>query len=339
MARRRLTQQQKARIARIQETRRQRMAEKADAALAGTGDGELGAEQPGRVITRHGRNLVVRDEGGALHLCLFRQNLGEIVCGDRVVWQATNEREGVVTARLERRSALTRPDYSGREKALAANVTQLVIVLAPEPEPAGFLIDQYLVAAEHLGVDAIICLNKADLLDESAWEGFRARFARYQQIGYPLIGVSAKREHGLDPLIERLKGQTSILVGQSGVGKSSLVNALIPDQDAQVGRLSDATGLGRHTTSATTLYDLPAGGELIDSPGVRSFRLGQMERAELEQGFREFRPFLGRCKFSNCAHEEEPECAIQEAVAAGDIDPERLASFLNMARNLPAEQH
>jgi ribosome biogenesis GTPase len=339
MAKRRLTQQQKARIARIQEERRQRVAAKAEAALQDADAGELGAPQQGRVITRHGRNLVVRDAQGELRLCLFRQNLGEIVCGDHVVWQTTGDREGVVTARLDRRSALTRPDYSGRDKALAANVTQLVIVLAPEPEPTGFLIDQYLVAAEHLGVDAIICLNKADLLDDAAWQDFRNKFAHYQAIGYSVIGVSAKREHGLDPLLERLRDQTSILVGQSGVGKSSLVNALIPDQDAQVGRLSDATGLGRHTTSSTTLYDLPSGGELIDSPGVRSFRLGQMDRALLERGFREFRPYLGQCKFSNCAHENEPECAIQAAVEAGDIHPERLANFLNMARNLPTEQH
>lgn len=339
MAKRHLTQQQKARIARIQEERRQRMAEQAEAALAEAGEGELGAPQKGRVITRHGRNLVVRDESGELHLCLFRQNLGEIVCGDHVVWQATGDQQGVVTARLDRRSALTRPDYSGREKALAANVTQLVIVLAPEPEPTGFLIDQYLVATEQLGVDAILCLNKADLLSAGDWQAFRERFAHYETIGYPIIGVSAKREHGLDPLLERLNGQTSILVGQSGVGKSSLINALIPDQEAQVGRLSDATGLGRHTTSTTTLYDLPSGGELIDSPGVRSFRLGQMDRAQLEQGFREFRPFLGQCKFKNCAHENEPECAIQAAVAAGHIHPDRLASFHNMARNLPSEQH
>lgn len=337
MAKRRLTGQQKARIARIQEERRRRMSAKAEAALANCETGKLGDPQPGRVVTRHGRNLVVRDGSGSLHLCLFRQNLGEIVCGDHVVWQQTSAGEGVVTARLERHSALTRPDYSGRDKSLAANVTQLVVVLAPQPEPAGFLIDQYLVAAEHLGVNALICLNKADLLDSSAWQTFGDRFAHYQAIGYSLIGVSAKREHGLNPLIAQLRDQTSILVGQSGVGKSSLVNALIPDQDAQVGRLSQATGLGRHTTSATTLYDLPSGGELIDSPGVRSFRLGQMDRATLEQGFREFHPFLGRCKFSNCAHEDEPECAVQAAMDGGDIHPERLASFLNMARNLPKE--
>lgn len=337
MAQRRLTQQQKARIARIQEERRQRMADKAEAVIAEAAEGELGTPQHGRVITRHGRNLVVRDAAGELHHCLFRQNLGELVCGDHVVWQSTGAGEGVVTARLERRSALTRPDYSGRDKALAANVTQLVIVLAPEPEPTGFLIDQYLVAAEQLGVAAILCLNKADLLDAEQWQAFRARFAHYESIGYPMIGVSAKREHGLDPLIDHLRDQTSILVGQSGVGKSSLINALIPDQDTQVGRLSSATGLGRHTTSATTLYDLPSGGELIDSPGVRSFRLGAMDRAQLEQGFREFRPFLGQCRFKNCAHEEEPDCAIQAAAAAGKIHPDRLANFLNMARSLPKD--
>lgn len=334
MARRKLSERQKARIARIQEERRQRMAAKAESALSAA-DGE--DIRQGQVVIRHGQHLVVADGSGGFWHCLFRQNLGDVVCGDRVVWQPTGESEGVVTARLERDSALARPDYSGREKPIAANISQLVVVLAPEPEPTGYLVDQYLIAAELIGVKALIALNKADLMNAQERADFRHRFAHYEAIGYPLIEVSAKTEHGLDPLTERLKGNTSILVGQSGVGKSSLVNALIPDQDIQEGRLSRATGLGRHTTSSTTLFELPSGGQLIDSPGVRSFRLGELDRQKLEQGFREFAPFLGHCRFSNCAHESEPDCALREAVERGEIHPDRLDNFRHMVRNLPPE--
>ena len=285
----------------------------------------------GRVVTRHGRNLVVADSEQNLFLCLFRQNIGHVVCGDRVVWHTTGPGEGVVTALLERESVLARPDYSGREKPLAANLTQLVIVIAPEPEPSEYLLDQYLVTAEVIGEPALICVNKIDLLSPEARPAFLERFERYERIGYPLALVSAKHDHGLDPLIEQLTGETSILVGQSGVGKSSLINALLPDQQIQIGRLSEATGLGKHTTSSTTCYDLPQGGYLIDSPGVRSFRLYKLERSELEAGFREFHPYLGKCQFRDCRHEQEPGCAIKEAVENGEIDAQRLQNFLHLA--------
>jgi ribosome biogenesis GTPase len=278
---------------------------------------------------------VVADAKGALWHCLFRANVDDIVCGDRVVWQATDDGEGVVTAMLARKSALTRPDYAGRERALAANVTQLVIVIAPRPEPSGYLIDQYLIVTELMGIDALITLNKSDLLNSDGLKTFLRPLSPYLEIGYQLITVSAKQAHGLDPLQDHLRGHTSILVGQSGVGKSSLTNALIPDQDVQVGRLSNATGLGRHTTSTATLYQLPSGGELIDSPGVRSFRLGKINRQQLERGFREFRPFTGTCGFRNCAHEAEPDCAVLQAVADGAIHPARLETFHRLSRNLP----
>ncbi len=226
--------------------------------------------------------------------------------------------------------AFSWPEKSGLDSAIAANISQLVVVLAPQPEPTGYLLDQYLVAAERIGVRGIICLNKADMLDDAGQADFRRRFCHYERLGYPVIQISAKTEHGLDPLLDKLSGQTSILVGQSGVGKSSLVNALIPRQDIAEGRLSQATGLGRHTTSTATLYQLASGGELIDSPGVRSFRLGRLSRHELERGFREFLPFLGRCRFHNCAHVAEPDCAVRAAAAAGEIHPQRLESYQHM---------
>jgi ribosome biogenesis GTPase len=332
VSRRRLTDQQRSRIAGIQEERRQRMAVRAEAALVGaTEEGE----RSGRVVVRHGAHLAVEDDARRVWHCLFRQNLGEVVCGDRVVWQSTGSDQGVVIARLDRSSVLSRPDYGGRDKALAANLSRIVVVTAPKPEPSDYLIDQYLVAAEHVGIPALIALNKVDLLDEDAHAGMLLELSRYPQAGYPLVAVSAKRAHGLDPLLELLRGQTSILVGQSGVGKSALVNALLPDREVQTGRLSEATGYGRHTTTAATLYHLPQGGELIDSPGVRSFRLGRLEPRDVEQGFREFRPHLGHCQFRDCSHAHEPGCAIRQAVEAGAIHPRRLENFLHLVAGIP----
>jgi ribosome biogenesis GTPase len=332
MARRKLTVQQKARIAKIQERRRNKAAEAAESSLQEPTELQ---QKEGRVVVRHGRNLLIRDADGNQVHGMFRANLGEVVCGDRVVWQPTADGEGVVIAVQPRHTSLTRPAFDGRDKAIAANLTQLVVVLAVEPEPTGYLLDQYLVAAQRASLNGLICLNKADLLDRDARAAFVARFAHYERIGYPVILVSAKTDHGLDPLLQRLNRQTSILVGQSGVGKSSLVNTLLPHQDVLEGSLSGATGLGRHTTSAATLYPLACGGELIDSPGVRSFRLGRLLPREIEQGFREFSPYLGQCRFHNCAHLAEPGCAIRKAVDDGDIASSRLDSYRHMVAALP----
>ena len=331
MAKRRLTQRQKERISAIQDKRRQRMEDRARQALEGTGESE---PKEGMVITRHGQNLAVSDKAGQLHHCLSRQNIGQVVCGDRVVWQSTTTGHGVVTALLERTTALIRPNYSGEERALAANISQLIIVLAPEPPPSTYLVDQYLVAAENIGINTIIALNKSDLLNDEATAAFNRSFGHFEKIGYPVIRISAKYEHGLDPVIERLQNQTSILVGQSGVGKSSLVKALLPNIEIQIGRLSATSGLGRHITSATTLYNLPHGGYLIDSPGVRSFRLGSISKQQLENGFREFHGHLGHCRFSNCSHRKEPGCALIKAVEKGQIHPQRLEDFLHMEATL-----
>ncbi len=333
MPRRRLSEHQIARIRTIQERRRQRLAERTANAL-GELDGEAGdapSPEAGLVVVRHGANLAVEDPQGRIHHCLARRHIGEPVCGDRVVWQRTADDQGVVTAVQPREAVLSRPDYSGRDKPLAANLTQIAVLIAPEPDPSGYLIDQYLVAAEVLGVKALIVANKMDLLDEAQARRFRDRFAHYPSIGYGVLWTSLRDAEGLGPLVAVLADETSILVGQSGVGKSSLVKALLPDREIQIGRLSWATGLGRHTTSAATYYRLPGGGSLIDSPGVRSFRLGAIDRATLQWGFREFRPYLGGCRFSDCQHGVEPGCALRQAASSGLIAPERLANFHHLA--------
>ena len=322
--RRRLTDQQVARIERQHEERRQRAGERAEEAAVEADETPL----TGTVIIRHGNSVVVADGDNRLFNCLLRRNVGHLVCGDRVVWHRTGEISGVVTAMLDRSTVLARPDYSGRKKPIAANISQLVVVIAPEPPPTGYLIDQYLVTAETIGAEALILLNKIDLLadDDSLLE----RLAEYRRIGYPTLFVSTRQDIGIDAVERAFENQTSILVGQSGVGKSSLINHLLPDQEIQIGALSETTGHGKHTTSATTLYRLPDGGSLIDSPGVRSFRLTITDRSQLEHGFREFRPFLGHCRFNDCHHLSEPGCALTEAVASGDIAAWRLEHFHQM---------
>ncbi|QGU31627.1 ribosome small subunit-dependent GTPase A [Thermochromatium tepidum] len=326
MTRRRLSARQIERIRAIQERRRERLATRPERALA-----ELDAEQEpeeGRVVVRHGANLAVEDARGHLVHCLARQHIGQVVCGDRVVWQRLPDGQGVVTAILPRTTTLSRLDATGQEKPLAANLTQLVILIAPQPEPSGYLIDQYLVAAELIGVEAILVGNKMDLLPNAEERAaFQSGFAHYGAIGYRTFWISLLEPKSVEGFIAELAGQTSVLVGQSGVGKSSLVKLLLPDREIQIGRLSQATGLGRHTTSATTCYRLSGNGFLIDSPGVRGFRLGKIDRDRLQQGFREFRPYLGRCRFGDCRHAREPGCVIRQAVEDGLIAPERLANF------------
>lgn len=331
MSRRRLTQQQKTRIRDVQEQRKNRLAERAEQFLA---NAETEPTQEGVVIIRHGATLGVEADDGEIYRCLTRQHIGHPVCGDRVVWQRIDAAAGVVTALLPRESVLSRPDFIGQDKPLAANINQLVVVLAPQPEPSGYLLDQYLVTAETIGIEALIAINKIDLLAAGSKTEFIQGFRHYCDIGYPLVEVSAKLEHGLDGLIARLKDKTNILVGQSGVGKSSLINALLPSLDLVTGKLSHATGLGRHTTSAATCYHLPQGGKLIDSPGVRSFRLTKLTLQQLEQGFPEFRPFLGLCHFHNCTHGHEPNCAIRKAVINGQINPQRLENFLRLSKTV-----
>lgn len=331
MAKRRLSERQKERIQSIQERRRRRLEERTERVLD-----ELDEHEPrhGLVVVRHGANLAVQDEQGQVRHCVARRNIGHPVCGDRVVWQSAGEDRGVVTAILERTTLLSRPDYSGRDRPLAANLTQLVVLLAPHPEPSEYLLDQYLAAAELMGFKPLIVCNKMDLLDDAGLATLQGRLAHYRTIGYPLVWLSLKGRQGIAPLTQRLANATSILVGQSGVGKSSLVKALLPDREIQIGRLSLATGLGRHTTSATTCYRLPAGGYLIDSPGVRSFRLALDDRAHLERGFREIASLIGHCRFANCRHEREPGCALEQALADGDLHPARLANFRHMAAGI-----
>lgn len=333
MASRRLTQRQQGRIQRIQERRRDRADQRLETLLDSAG---LGLEQTGLVIAHYGQTLIVEDSARRWYRCTARQNLGRLACGDQVIWQASSATEGVVVAVNERRSLLARPDYNGQLRPVAANLDAVAVVLAPEPEPSEYLIDRYLVALAAIGVRGLLVLNKLDLLDASALAALIERMEPYRRIGYPLLLTSSHTTHGLDQLRTWLKGCVSLLVGQSGVGKSSLIKALLPDREIRIQAVSEFSGHGAHTTTTSTLYHLPSGGDLIDTPGVRSFELGEISLADLDRGFVDIAPYLGRCRFSDCRHQREPGCALRAAAASGEIAPRRLDSYRQLQAVLEA---
>ncbi|MBA1146359.1 ribosome small subunit-dependent GTPase A [Ectothiorhodospiraceae bacterium WFHF3C12] len=281
----------------------------------------------GLVTVSHGNASLVETTDGALVLCHHRRNQPRPVCGDRVRWRWVSDSGGVVESIRPRRSLLERPDFRGRPRPLAANVTLLVLVVAPEPGIDTGLIDRYLVLATHLHARAVLWVNKADLLPHPELPDPDALLRRYAGLGMPGRAGSVKHGTNLDWLRGKLADETAILVGHSGVGKSSLLETLIPDLEVRINALSEASGHGRHTTTATTLFHLPGGGQLIDSPGIRNFRLDHMDRETLLAAFPDLTPYLNACRFANCRHDAEPGCAVKQALAKGEILPERLASF------------
>ena len=327
MAKRKLNRRQVWRAEKIQAERLARAQKKVEAVESKLEGSDLGPEQAGRIITRYGAQVELEDSQRQRFRCLMRRNLPSLVCGDNVIWQAGPDNTGVVVAMEPRQSLLERPDADNQLKPVAANISQILVVAAPEPALDVDLINRYFVAAEMTGIQPVLIINKIDLLDEAALDKLRARFKAYQDIGYSVIFATTKRAHGLDDLLEHLRDKTNIFVGQSGVGKSSLIQVLLPDEELRVNTLSESSGEGRHTTTTTQLYHFPTGGELIDSPGVRSFRLGHVSSRQITEGFKEFQPFLGRCRFSNCRHTVEPDCALLAAVAAGEISTDRFQSY------------
>lgn len=285
------------------------------------------ARKPGLVIVNHGRAAIVEDTHGDVHRCTARRNVPRSVAGDRVYWEPSGRKEGVVVELQPRDTVLLRPDGPDQTRPMAANVDQIIVVVAARPSFQEGLLDRYLAATEIIGAHPLLVVNKADLLDAGGRYNMDERLATFAAIGYSVLYTSSRTTDGMKELHQRLREKTSILVGQSGVGKSSLVQTLLPELDIRVGALSEASGLGCHTTTVASLYHLPDGGDLIDSAGVRDFTLWTQDPAEVARGFREFRPYLGLCKFNNCRHLSEPGCAVTEAMRVGEIQARRLESY------------
>ena len=317
MTKRRLTDQQTRRI---------------QAQRSSGGDAAAETGQPGAVIARFGKQALIETRAGDRLLCHLRAHLESPVAGDDILWLPTEE-TGVVDALVARRNVLQRPDLQGRLRPVAANIDLMLIVFAPEPAPQANLIDRYLVAAENMEVEAALVLNKADLLKPD--DALAGLLDRYAALGYRTLTT----HHELPDASEltALIGQdTLVLVGQSGVGKSSLIQRLLPDASIRVGALSEAADKGRHTTTTAELFHLPGGGRLIDSPGVRDFGLTHVAPETVFSGFREFSPFLGQCRFRDCQHKSEPGCALTAAVESGGISNERFESFHQIVTTLAA---
>ena len=339
MAKRQLNRRQEWRIQKIQDERAARAAKRAERAEEDLEGGDLGPEQTGLVIAHFGVTVEVEGDDSARVRCNLRANLPALVTGDRVVWRAGKQNNGVIVAQLPRSSELCRPNAHGQLKPVAANVDQLLVVIAPRPEPHANLIDRYLVAAEHAGIPPLLLLNKADLIDDSNAAKLDALLTIYRELGYPVLEVSAHNGLAMEQLYAALDGHISVFVGQSGVGKSSLVNKLLPGEDTRVGDLSQATGKGTHTTTTARLFHFPSGGDLIDSPGIREFALAHIERADVEAGFIEFRDLLGCCRFRDCKHEREPGCALLQALENGAVSQQRMDSYRHILSSLPEKTY
>ncbi len=364
MAKRQLTKQQRSRIKNRQDQQLNAKTTKTDTLPDG-----LGPEQQGLVIAHHGKQVEIEplqnsDQPIPNVRCHIRANLATLVTGDRVLFQQ-GEQAAVVTACQERSTTLSRPDKYGKLKPVAANVDQLLITVAALPEPHSGLIDRYIAAAENANITPIILFNKSDLLtqnsasiqdsasieesspdqnsqteestpiQESTLGHFGHKIAeyekRYTQLGYQCVYTSAKSHPDLETI---LKDKTSIFVGQSGVGKSSLIKALLPHAVIAVGALSESVIKGKHTTTHSELFHFAFGGICIDSPGIREFGMWHLSPEEVTYGFKEIREYAGLCKFRDCKHQQEPRCAVLDAVENNHIHPERLDNYFRILHSL-----
>jgi ribosome biogenesis GTPase len=284
------------------------------------------------VLVSYGNRGIIELPDGTRTDCRYRRSVGRPFCGDRVEIDMSEESGALLTGIRARANQFARANARSQKQVIAANLDQVFIVIAPQPQPSTDLVERYLVAVHSLGIRPVIVMNKSELANDRQADANNplSHIDDYRSLGYEVLLTSCKGDPGIDSLVAVLQDQTSILVGQSGVGKSSMINELLPDLDLQTGALSRVTGKGTHTTTTTIMYTLPGGGRLIDSPGVWEYGLWVLEQSDLAYGFVEFRPFAGQCKFNDCRHASEPACAIHAAVAQGQIMEWRYKSYLRL---------
>ena len=309
-------------------------------------DEMLGESQDGLVVTRYARHADVENAQGEIFRCNLRRTLASVVVGDRVIWRQGNEQlqgvSGVIEGVHPRKNEISRPDYYDGIKVIAANIDRIIIISSVLPSLSLNIIDRYLVVCEEANIEPIIVLNKADMLTEQQWQDVDSQLEIYRNIGYQTLMVSAQNGKNLEKLTALLADGVSIFVGQSGVGKSSLINAVLPNVAALVGEISSTSGLGQHTTTSSRLYHLPQGGSLIDSPGIREFGLWHLEDEQITKGYREFQTVLGTCKFRDCKHLNDPGCALRQAVEEGKISAVRYENYhrlLTSKKEMKSQRH
>lgn len=282
----------------------------------------------GRVITHLGKALAVETADGQVVVCHVRKRIVDVAVGDRVLWEPSDGVQGLVVEVFPRSSVLVRPARGGRLRTVAANLDRVWVVLALHPEPDFLLADQIIAVCEHRGIGAAVLLNKTDLA--GSYDALDQALSDYSAAGYPIYRLSVRLARGLSDVREALSGACGMLAGQSGVGKSSLTNALLPDKSLRTNELSRKSGLGRHTTTAATMYRLPGGGNLIDSPGVSVFGLAEMSERDLADAYREFRRFAPHCRFGDCRHVDDKDCAVRDAVSDGRLSTDRYGRYLRL---------
>ena len=297
------------------------------------------AEEPARVIESFGRRVIVETaQGERLPAELFGKRMSS-VCGDDVRVRRAPDASGDVArvvAVLSRRTLFARTDSRGRTEPLAANIALLAAIVAPEPEPDPYITDRYLAGAALAGVASAVIVNKKELAAAQTAE-FRKLIEEYRRAGYPIVESSAACDDNVAPVLELIGTRRAMLVGQSGVGKSTLTNRLAPQSTRATRKLSEATGEGRHTTVSTALFHTASGGELIDSPGVRDYAPPLVEDAMVQVGWPEILALAPECRFNNCLHLREPGCAVTTAVEREKLAPRRYESYkrlLNIMRGL-----
>lgn len=283
-------------------------------------------DQTATVIATYSRRMRLRLAGGKEVDARIKGKRIKPVCGDRVTAEPiANESEWLITAIAERDNELTRPNMRGQVEVLAANLDYLIVVAAAEPRPDWYIVDRYLCAAELMGISAAVAFNKIDR--DTDTRSTEKQLADYAHVGYDVVRCSAREGDGMDKIGRLLADRCAIIVGQSGVGKSSIINRLVGDTMQRTSAVSDKTGEGRHTTVNSVMISLPGGGSVIDSPGVRDYAPALESSAIAATGFREITAAAQRCKFSNCHHLREPGCAVKEGVETGTISARRYESY------------